>query len=398
MNNFEIYVKTSALGKTGIHWRRIESKEYQPIEKPSLILRQVIKGENSQVTIVNDLIDEVKPSLLIFRDRDENKLLLEVTGIESPKRSDKLGRKVLNSIVWIAEDSKDNEEVLRKIADSSIQSILDKDLSFSKMVEESIDFFELEEFRVNLDRIYEFIQQIKSVSSSECHEIESSYKRYQIESKSTDNLEILAEEIRNYPLPKDWISWDGSRKTDGVLVAVTDNLEKRDILHKAGVWRGFASRVEEPEGKKSLEKKTKTEPSVELPGVEKSIPQLNQKIRLIITLLILAITIVLILVSLKLLFQPQQTPQPTPTPQIQSQKEKTLETQTKQVLESAPIQTPQIQCQKEKTLETQTKQVLESQPQAIQTPQIQCQKEKTLETQTKQVLKSQLQPLLEKTV
>ncbi|MBW4667068.1 MAG: hypothetical protein KME60_06380 [Cyanomargarita calcarea GSE-NOS-MK-12-04C] len=397
MSNFEIYVKTSALGKTGIHWRRIESEEYQPIEKPSLILRQVIKGENSQVTIVNDLIDEVKPSLLIFRDGYEKKLLLEVTGIESPKRSDKLGRKVLNSIVWIAEDSEDNEEVLRKIAYSAIQTILEKDLNFSKMVEESIDFFELEEFRVDLDRISEFIQQIKSVSCSECHEIES-YKRYQIESKSTDNLEKLAEEIRNYPLPKDWIAWDGSRKTDGVLVAVTDNLEKRDILHKAGVWRGFASRVEEPEGKKSLEKKTKTEPSVQLPGVGKSTPQPNQKIRLIIMLLILAITIVLILVSFKFLLQTQQTPQPTPTPQIQFQKEKTFETQTKQVLESQPIQTPQIQCQQEKTLESQTKQPLESQPQPIQTPQIQCQQEKNLENQTKQVLQSQLQPLLEKIV
>ncbi|AFZ03418.1 hypothetical protein [Calothrix sp. PCC 6303] len=111
MNNFEIYVKTSALGKTGIHWRKIESKEYQPIEKPSLIQRQVIKGNNNQVAIVNDLIDEVKPSLLLFRDQKTNKLLLEVTGIESHQRSEKLGRKVLNTIVWITDNLPENEKV-----------------------------------------------------------------------------------------------------------------------------------------------------------------------------------------------------------------------------------------------------------------------------------------------
>ena len=52
MNNIETYVKTSALGKTGIHWRKIETQEHQPIEKPSLIQRQLIKGNNNQITII----------------------------------------------------------------------------------------------------------------------------------------------------------------------------------------------------------------------------------------------------------------------------------------------------------------------------------------------------------
>ena len=247
MNNVEIYVKTSALGKRGIHWRKIETQEHQPIEKPGLVQRQLIKGDNNQITIVNDLIDEVKPSLLLFRDKEDNKLLLEVTGIESPQRSEKLGRRVLNSIVWIADDLEENENeaILRKIAYSAIQSFLNKDVTFSKMIEESIDFFELEEFRVNLDIIHQFIQLIEQDNYQQIDTIESK-QSYQIGRKSAEVLEELAEEIVNKPLPKNWIAWDGSTKTDGVLVVVTENLERRTILHNVGVWRGFASNVQEP--------------------------------------------------------------------------------------------------------------------------------------------------------
>ena len=311
MNNLEIYVKTSALGKRGIHWRKIETQEHQPIEKPGLVQRQLIKGDNNQITIVNDLIDEVKPSLLFFRDKEDNKLLLEVTGIESPQRSEKLGRRVLNSIVWIADDLEENENeaILRKIAYSAIQSFLNKDLTFSKMVEESIDFFELEEFRVDLDIINQFIQLIEQDNYPQIDTIESK-ENYQIGRKSAEVLEELAEEIVNKPLPKNWIAWDGSTKTDGVLVVVTENLERRTILHNAGVWRGFASNVQEPIKEIVQSPEKKKEPiSSQTPTVsEKSLPK-NQTIRLIVIFLIVAITVALILISFKMMFQTQQTPQ-----------------------------------------------------------------------------------------
>jgi hypothetical protein len=242
MSNFEIYVKTSALGQTGIHWRHIESEERQPVEVPSLIKRQVIKEENGQIAIVNDLINEVKPSLLIFRNKDDEKLLLEITGIESPQRSIRLGRKVFNSMVWIANDTEENEVVLRKIAYSAIQNILQKDFSLSEMIEKSVEFYGLEEFRVNLKEVNEYIGHLEPV---DILDIES-YQEYQIEHKSSENLEKLAEELRNYPLPKEWVNWDGETKNDGVLIVVTENLERRTILHEAGVWRGFATNVEEP--------------------------------------------------------------------------------------------------------------------------------------------------------
>lgn len=343
MNNFEMYVKSSALGKTGIHWRRIISEENQPREKHDLIQDPIIEGKNSQSTTINDLIDVNKPSLLIFINQDKNKLLLEVTGIESTQSSEKLGRKVLNSVVWIAENSEENEKVLRKIAYRAIQSILDENLTLSKTIGESIDFFDLEEFRVNLEKINEFIKQIEHDIRLGANSTESDEKS-KIEGKSKDNLEKLAEEILNNPLPKKWTSWDGTPKKDGVLVVVTENLEKRTILHQAGVWRGFASRVEVPaiESVPLSEKKKKTIPSLQSQKVKQPTfpPPPNQKIRLIIILLIAGMAILLILISLKILFQPKQTkiliPQPTQVPKIQCQQEEMLKTQENQLVKSQP--------------------------------------------------------------
>ncbi|RCJ24157.1 hypothetical protein A6S26_19205 [Nostoc sp. ATCC 43529] len=264
MSNFEIYVKTSALGNTGIHWRSIESEEHQPRKDPSLIKRQVFGEQNGQIAIVNDLIDEVKPSLLILRDNENKKLLLETTGIESPQRSTKLNRKVFNSIVWIADDIEENEVVLRKIAHSAIQNILQKDFSFSEMIEKSVEFYGLEEFRVNIKNINEYIGHIEPVYSHQFSDAEF-YSKYQIGHKSSESLEKLAEDLRNYSLPKQWLNWDGKTKNDGVLIVVTENLEKRTILHKAGVWRGFANNVEEParEVVELPQKKTEVLPSLE---------------------------------------------------------------------------------------------------------------------------------------
>ncbi len=299
MSNFEIYVKTSALGQTGIHWRHIESEERQPVEVPSLIKRKVIKEENGQIAIVNDLIDELKPSLLILRDNENTKLLLEITGIESPQRSIRMGRKVFNSMVWIADDKQENEVVLRKIAYNAIQNILQKDFLLRKMIEKSVEFYGLEEFRVNLEEVNEYIGHLEPVDSHPFSNIES-YQQYQIEHKSSKSLEKLAEELRNYPLPKEWVNWDGETKNYGVLIVVTENLEKRTILHEAGVWRGFATNVEEPEKVVDELPQQKTEPLPLLPTLPAEQAQRpHQPIptywRIVIVMLLIALILILLI-------------------------------------------------------------------------------------------------------
>jgi hypothetical protein len=154
MEKFDIYVKTSAMGQTGIHWRHICSNNEQPVETPTLIQEKILPNKNDYPIIVNDLLDEVKPSLLIYR--SNGKLLLEVAGIESPERSSRMGRKVLNLIVWIADNNDENEKIIRKIAYSAIQNILvvdpkvdlGVDLDFSRMIQESINFMSVKSLDV----------------------------------------------------------------------------------------------------------------------------------------------------------------------------------------------------------------------------------------------------------
>jgi hypothetical protein len=319
MSKFAIYVKTSALGQTGIHWRYAKSEEEQPVETPSLIKCKVIERENGQKVIVNDLIDEVKPSLLILRDdlEQKQKLLLEVTGIESPQRSNQLGRIVLNSIVWIADDCEENEGVIRQLAYSAIQSFLQKDNSFSEMIQRSISFHGLEEFRVSLREVNNFVEQLEIAQNQQINDIELCQK-YEIKDKSNNDLEKLAEDLQNYSLPKEWDGWN-ERRHNGVLVVITDNLEQKTILHEAGAWRGFASNAEAPVAKavELPEKKTEILHPEKVLLFKKSqiSPQTSQKTRqfrlicLGLTLLVGIIAILFIVFQIKL-YHLQQYPFP----------------------------------------------------------------------------------------
>ncbi|MEB3188894.1 MAG: hypothetical protein VKL42_00945 [Snowella sp.] len=237
MENFDIYVKTSAMGQTGIHWRQIGSDDEQPIKTPTLIQDKILTNEDGYPIIVNDLLDEVKPSLLIYRKNGQ--ILLEIAGTESPERSSRMGRKVLNLIVWIAEDNDENEKIIRKIAYSGIQNILGDDLAFSRMIQESIDFYEREEFRCDRTKVNEYVNRLDDVDSAENPNLEQL-----ISIKSDDYLTKLAEDIKKYSLPQKWNDSHGKSKEDGVLVVVTEQLEQKDIFYLAEVWRGFASNVE----------------------------------------------------------------------------------------------------------------------------------------------------------
>jgi hypothetical protein len=233
----ELFVKTSALGQTGIHWRKIVSEENQPEETPSIIKQKVVQRENGQFFIVNDLVDEYRPSLLIFRGEEagQKKLLVEVFGIESHTRSNQMGRRVLNAIAWIFDDNDENEKLARQIAYTIIQGILEKDSKINNLIENEIYFHEKEEFRVYLNKFQEFINSVKSLKVSN-EQIPNNIEQSKIENRSDQTLEDLAEDLKKYQF----------LKRDGVLVVVTENLEIKTILHDAGVWRGFANKVEEP--------------------------------------------------------------------------------------------------------------------------------------------------------
>ncbi|MDD1415588.1 hypothetical protein MEN41_13400 [Dolichospermum sp. ST_con] len=337
--HFDLYVKTSAKGKTGIHWRHIQSPENQPlVDTPDLINVKVWETESQQRFFVNDLIDEYKPSLLIFR--KDGKLLLEVSGIESAKRSEELGRRVLNLIVWTFDDTSENEQIVRMIADSAIQSFLNQDARFNHMIETAISFHQLEEFKVDMELINQFIENLKTdYQQIFLDNAEIKYK-YLIETKSDQYLDELSAELRKSHLPKKWDSYNGEKK-DGVLVVVTDYLSNNTILHNVAVWRGFANNVQEPVKIKipkiEPQKKTETQP-LEIQETQERKNHKNPLPLLLIVGIIVILIIVLVVVNMKQLkIQPQKieaTPQETVTPQTEEKpellQEKMLTPQTEQ--------------------------------------------------------------------
>ena len=289
------------------------SNDEQPIKTPTLIQEKILANENNGYPIiVNDLLDEVKPSLLIYR--RNRKILLEVAGIKSPERSSRMGRKVLNLIVWVADNNDENEKIIRKIAYSAIQNILGVDLDFSRMIQESINFYEREEFRCDRTKVNDYMNKLDK-KLNDFDSAENSNKQL-IGIKSNDYLTQLAEDIKKYAFPRQWEASNGKSKEDGVLVVVTEQLDQKDIFYLAGVWRGFASNVEETPV-------TEAEVIVSPPSIKNAQSEEKKKAvqsqskgksRLITLAVIMMILIIVVIVTLQTMKPKMFKPSPQKTP------------------------------------------------------------------------------------
>jgi hypothetical protein len=291
----------------------VGSNDEQPIKTPTLIQEKILANENNGYPIiVNDLLDEVKPSLLIYR--RNRKILLEVAGIKSPEHSSRMGRKVLNLIVWVADNNDENEKIIRKIAYSAIQNILGVDLDFSRMIQESINFYEREEFRCDRTKVNDYMNKLDK-KLNDFDSAENSNKQL-IGIKSNDYLTQLAEDIKKYAFPRQWEASNGKSKEDGVLVVVTEQLDQKDIFYLAGVWRGFASNVEETPV-------TEAEVIVSPPSIKNAQSEEKKKAvqsqskgksRLITLAVIMMILIIVVIVTLQTMKPKMFKPSPQKTP------------------------------------------------------------------------------------
>lgn len=329
-SDFNVYVKTCAMGQTGIHWRHIIDEKNQPVESPKLVREQLMGDDNAHPVIVNghpaiinDLLDEVKPSVLIYR--SNGKILLEVAGIESPERSLRMGRKVLNLIVWEADNNEENEKIIRKIAYSAIQDIFQldaslskqSDSSFSNMIKDSIDFYEREEFRVDLQKVNKYVDGLKDIASEQNFDLEN-HSENSIKIKSDQELKQLAQDIKNRSFPKQWKGWNSETKSDGVLVVITESLEQRDIFYQAGVWRGLASNVEKPQELVVQPIKPILEPEISIDDEKKKATTILQtpqskKSRLILLITLTIILSIIIMIGIQTLKTKKMKPLPQKT-------------------------------------------------------------------------------------
>ena len=147
----EIYVRSSPLGEVGIHWRNI-SKSEQPREEPVVLKERVIARDDGQQVTINSLINDTKPSLILAR--YQNKLLLELTGLDATEaRSNKMGRRISEIVLWVGDASETTESQLRKLAASALLSFWKKESTFLTTIRTSIDFDELNSFKADVQQI-----------------------------------------------------------------------------------------------------------------------------------------------------------------------------------------------------------------------------------------------------
>lgn len=147
-NAIEIYVRSSPLGSdVGIHWRNV-SKDEQPMEEPEILKSRIVTKDNGKKATINALINDTKPSIVLAR--YENKILLEVTGLEaSEERSSQLGRRITEVVLWVGDASAEVEAQLRKLAACAMLGSRNKDSTFLKVIRNAIRFENLDDFRVD---------------------------------------------------------------------------------------------------------------------------------------------------------------------------------------------------------------------------------------------------------
>jgi hypothetical protein len=311
MKGLEIYVKSSALGESGIHWRKV-SPPKQCKETPDILQKLIIPKKTGGLGTINYLVNETKLSCVLVR--CDGKFLLEVTGIESPERSNRLGRRVLNSVVWVVDENRDNERILRKLAARALMSFWGKYPEFINTISSAVEFDGLEGFKGNFEVINKLAapedEKFKLLESeiekSESDNQEAIWEAQQRHINSDAQIETLAKQLANSPLPagKD-------------LVVLAEMLTEGDILYKGIVWK-------DPESNEVLTSPSRSE-SEDMPTVELSQSSLSgsrfeslqhPKKKKLILLGLASVLIVTMSSVVWVLSQRQETSQKIPIPQI----------------------------------------------------------------------------------
>ncbi|NEO33115.1 MAG: hypothetical protein F6K36_22360 [Symploca sp. SIO3C6] len=209
MNNelMEIYVQSRGFSQEdGYCWLP---------EKPSILA-------TSQVS---DLIQSESPSLVLGR--YSSKLLLLVTGLEASKRRDFRDRKIRNSVVWVSEDSEQEQRILRMIA---VRALRDWD-SLREDINVAVQFGSEQGFQVLFEEIKLLTMKGKDLpASGQLNNDEE--LNYKISKNLAERKQELANLLEQYSLPK----------REGSLLVVTE-IKAEETLVKAQVWRGLSNLV-----------------------------------------------------------------------------------------------------------------------------------------------------------
>ncbi|MBS0018625.1 MAG: hypothetical protein KFF72_20130 [Arthrospira sp. SH-MAG29] len=204
----DIYVKSRGV-----------SKGYSWVNQDNIIVNPPLFTEGIKIVDTDDF------SLILYCMQGHLSLL--ITGLETKDRTDNRTRRIRNSVLWVGNDSNDEEEILRNIAI--------KALNENEQLEEEVD------------------EAVKSENSDQGFKVDFKiFKNLKLdplkpaENKPADSRKIgnlstlkneLIEELLNYRLPE---------KKEGMLVVVSSTVSQSNLENNV-VWRGLSNAIPDDE-------------------------------------------------------------------------------------------------------------------------------------------------------
>ncbi len=177
------------------------------------------------ISEVIGLIDSQADSVVLARLPDRQLLLL-VTGMEARERRDMFNRQIRISVAWVGQIS--DEPILRWFAAHALDE--NERSALAEKINQAVTLGGSEGFQVSLPDIF---QLVPTEQSGELVGSEPPDPSRKIGRTSPELKKALAEELKKCRLPAG----------QGPLVVVTE-IQEKDVLEAAGVWRGLSSLVD----------------------------------------------------------------------------------------------------------------------------------------------------------
>ncbi|CAD5927594.1 hypothetical protein [Planktothrix agardhii] len=321
MKELEVYVRSSPLGKTDFHWRKIENGE-SILGYPQILEQRIIPKKTGGLGTIEYLINYQKLSFLLMRHSQQ--LLFLVAGIEAlEERSNQLGSTIYNAVAWVVhlDDESNNNpdtsnnispenELMLLVSVRSLLSFVDKDLEFINTINEAINFKGLEEFEVNLDKINQLTEnsadKLKQLLSNLDKAEGDQQNWYKKDEKIGNEQEIisLAEKIINTGLPEDDLAILISKVDKNTVSVSSIDLDLKPEIPTDNQVEKLSSPSIEPE---------KTEEKGDLP-MGKS-PRFRLNIKVVAVILIILTILSAMIVTLKVMENQKEKPEKIPIPQ-----------------------------------------------------------------------------------
>ncbi len=198
----DVYVKTRGV-----------SRGYSWVNQDETIVNPPLFTEGVKIVDTDDF------SLILYRMK--GKLSLLITGLETKDRTDNRTRRIRNSVLWVGDDSNDEEEILRKIAIKALNKQLEEDVDEAVKSDNNDQGFKVD---------FNILKNLKLDPLKPAENKLADSRR--IGNWPTLKNELI-EELLNYRLPE---------KKEGMLVVVSSTVSHTNLENNV-VWRGLSDTI-----------------------------------------------------------------------------------------------------------------------------------------------------------